>query len=207
MSVLRVGEEDGMIGAIWAQSPEGIIGFDGKIPWHLSGDLKRFKRVTLGGAIVMGRKTWESIGSRPLPGRRNIIVSRTFRNYGGEVRDDWWACGVREACEMADMTGSRDIWIIGGAEIYAEAMRLVDIIDVTYVPASCVSKLKFHDKHVPVYAPTVDEAAFSPGPLWGHDDEPGLTRRTFVRRTLSEEPYELADNRRLQEQGSLRRKP
>ena len=63
-------------GIIAAVSPESVIGLDGKIPWHYSADLKRFKRVTMASTLIMGRLTFESMGSRPLPGRRNIVITK-----------------------------------------------------------------------------------------------------------------------------------
>jgi hypothetical protein len=68
------------VGLIWAQSTSGVIGRDGGIPWHVPEDLARFKELTLGHTVVMGRRTWESLPARfrPLPGRRNVVVSRKF---------------------------------------------------------------------------------------------------------------------------------
>ena len=65
-----------MRAAIVAISPERVIGIDGELPWHYSADLRRFKRLTMGTTVIMGRRTWESIGSRPLPGRHNIVITK-----------------------------------------------------------------------------------------------------------------------------------
>src|SRR5579884_548773 len=115
-----------MKGIIYAVSPQGIIGVGGKIPWRYLGDWRRFKRVTLGSTVIMGRKTFESIG-KPLPGRRNIVVtSRAMDVPGIEC--------VRSVEEALRVAGGDNVWFIGGARIYADAMKHADVIDVTYVP-------------------------------------------------------------------------
>ena len=159
-----------MIGAIWAQSPEGVIGIDGKIPWRYSGDLKRFKRVTMGSTIVMGRKTWESIGSKPLPGRVNMTLTRGPNN--------------EDMLQLAIKLGARDgdVWIIGGAEVYAAAMPYVDVIDQTIVPDTFDVVNAYGDGRKYVFAPVLVGALFEPGELTVHPDEPALRCRTWKRR-------------------------
>jgi dihydrofolate reductase len=153
---------------IFAISPEGAIGLDGKIPWKHPGDQRRFKRVTLGSTIVMGRATFDENG-RPLPGRRNIVVTtRPLDVHGVET--------ARSLDEALAMAGGADVWFIGGRRIYEEAMKVVDVIDVTYVPDRVTSPRAVH-------APPIDERVFEPGPLVDHEDEPGLTRRVYTRRT------------------------
>jgi len=154
-------------GMIYAVSPEGVIGVGLRIPWRHPGDLRRFKRVTLGSTVVMGRRTFESTG-KPLPGRRNIVVSRTPVDVPGVET-------VRTVDEALALAGPCDLWFIGGARIYEEAMRHVDVIDVTYVP----DHVEAPDA---VHVPTIDERVFEPGPLLPHEDEPGLTRRVYTRR-------------------------
>src|SRR5579862_2400548 len=100
---------------IYAQSPEGVIGVDNRIPWHHPGDFRRFKRVTLGTTVVMGRKTFESMG-KPLPGRRNIVVTRSPIDAPGVEN-------VRSIEEALALAGSADVWLVGGARIYEEGMR------------------------------------------------------------------------------------
>jgi dihydrofolate reductase len=157
-----------MRGMIYAVSPEGVIGAGGRIPWRHPGDLRRFKRVTLGSTVVMGRKTFESMG-KPLAGRRNIVVT------SHPVLMDGVEC-VPSLEEAVARSGSDAVWFIGGARIYAEAMRFVDVIDVTYVPDHI-------DAPDAVHAPPIDERLFSPGPLLPHEDEPLLRRREYRRRT------------------------
>lgn len=114
---------------IVARARNGVIGHDGKLPWHLSADLKRFKALTMGHHIIMGRKTWESIG-RPLPGRTSIVVTRN-RSYaaaGAQVVDS-----LRSALLLAH--SDSEAFVIGGAEIYREALPLADRIYLTEVDA------------------------------------------------------------------------
>lgn len=103
------------------------IGLDNKLLWRLPEDLKRFKALTLGHPILMGRKTFESLG-RPLPGRRNVVVSRNpdCRFEGAEVFSSLEAAIV--AC-----SGAEKLFVIGGAEIYRQAMVLADVLDLTEV--------------------------------------------------------------------------
>jgi len=101
-----------MISIIVAASTNNVIGVQGDLPWKLSDDLKRFKQLTMGKPIVMGRLTWESIG-RPLPGRRNIVVTRT-EDYAAE------GCDVvaSPAAALAKAGDASEIMIIGGSQIY-----------------------------------------------------------------------------------------
>ena len=112
-------------GAIVAMTRERVIGVDGGLPWHYSEDLKRFKRRTMGCAVVMGRVTWDSIGRKALPGRRNIVISRAglsgVEHYGSVEQ-------AIEACQ------DRDLWVIGGGQIYKAAMPYLNLLDVTWVP-------------------------------------------------------------------------
>jgi dihydrofolate reductase len=155
---------------IVAVSPEGAIGLHGDIPWNHPGDQRRFKRVTLGHAIVMGRKTWESIEKRALPKRRNVVVSRS--NVDGVEHYASVADAVRAIEASAD--APNEIWIVGGAGIYREGMELADVIDVTYVPE--------HVTHPDaVHFPAIDEHVWRAGPIVTHEDEPELLRREFTR--------------------------
>ena len=156
-----------MRGMIWAASPENVIGAGGTIPWRYPGDQRRFKRLTMGATIVMGRATFESIG-RALPGRRNVVVTRRALDVPGVE-------SVRSLEEALALAGEGDVWFIGGARIYADAMAHVDVIDVTYVP----DRVTAPDA---VRAPPIDERIFEPSPVVPHEDEPGLTRRVYRRR-------------------------
>lgn len=127
-----------LIGAIWAQTPDGVIGRDGGMPWHLPEDLAHFKRVTGGHPVIMGRRTWESFPERfrPLPGRTNVVITSHPQEVlasGGPrpgpagARDDGtavvtvstWAQAVAAARAAP---GAEEIWVIGGGRLYREAM-------------------------------------------------------------------------------------
>lgn len=110
---------------IVAMAKNRVIGKDNMIPWHIPEDLHHFKTTTMGHAIIMGRKTWESIG-RPLPGRANIIVSRTIQILPKEYQA---ATSLTQALQCA--AGHEKIFIIGGGEIYREALPLAHSIQIT----------------------------------------------------------------------------
>lgn len=116
-----------------AVSSNGIIGRDGDMPWRLSTDLKRFKALTLGKPVIMGRKTFQSIG-KPLPGRPNIVVTRdaNFHAEGVEAVSSLDAA-IAKATELAEVDGQDEICVIGGGEIYRQAIALADILHVTHV--------------------------------------------------------------------------
>lgn len=120
------------------------IGFENRLPWHISSDLKRFKALTLGHCIIMGRKTYESIGS-PLPGRKTIVITRNPR-YQAE------GClvvhSLDEAIELANKEGEKEAFIIGGGEIFSQAMDVADRVYLTLVH-TCAD--------VDVYFPAIDE--------------------------------------------------
>ena len=116
-----------------AMGTDGVIGVDGDMPWHLPVDLANFKAVTLGHPMIMGRKTYDSIG-RPLPGRTTIVVTR---------QTDWAVDGVLVAAEIDSALAlalalDPDVFIIGGAQIYAEALGrgVVDQLIVTHIGAA-----------------------------------------------------------------------
>ena len=118
-----------MLSLIVAIAENGVIGREGDLPWHLSADLRRFKQITMGHHIVMGRKTYESIG-RPLPGRTSVVVTRSadYQAEGVLV-----ARSLDEALTLA--AGDEETFIIGGAEIYRQALPLARRIYVTRVHA------------------------------------------------------------------------
>lgn len=120
-----------MLGLVWAEAADRIIGRDGTLPWHLPEDLQRFKELTIGASVVMGRATWESLPAsvRPLPGRRNIVLSRAagYAAAGAEV-----FASLEEALDAV----AGDVWVIGGASVYAEALPRADRIVRTRVHVS-----------------------------------------------------------------------
>ncbi len=117
---------------IFARAANGAIGKDGVMPWHLPEDLAHFKRTTLGSPVIMGRKTWQSLPPRfrPLPGRTNVVVTR---------QQDWQAEGTRVAHSLEEairLCGDvSNAWIIGGADIYAQALPLASTAVVTEIEA------------------------------------------------------------------------
>ena len=119
-----------LVSIVVAMDERGGIGRDGQLPWHLPDDLKRFKQLTLGKPIVMGRKTWDSIG-RPLPGRHNIVVSRQagLRLPGATVVSSIEAAFVA----AGDVP---EICIIGGAEIFRLTLPLAEVVHLTIVHAA-----------------------------------------------------------------------
>ena len=114
------------VSLIVATAPDGAIGKDNRIPWHLPADLARFKRLTMGRPIVMGRKTYETIG-RPLPGRRNIVMTRQpdYRAEGCEV--------VGSLDEALARAGDGEVFVIGGADVYRAALPRASRIHLTRV--------------------------------------------------------------------------
>lgn len=114
---------------IVAHARNGVIGKEGKLPWYLPEDLRYFKRTTLGKPVIMGRKTWETLG-RPLPGRRNIVVTRQ-KDYVAEGAD---VVGSIEAA-LSLVADAPVAFIMGGAQIYKESMPLVQVAHITYINA------------------------------------------------------------------------
>ncbi|CCM77034.1 dihydrofolate reductase [Rhizobium mesoamericanum] len=127
-----------------AVSKNGIIGRDGDMPWRLSTDLKRFKAVTLGKPVIMGRKTYDSIG-KPLPERANIVISRQLAATAHP--DVHTANSLTEAVNLAEeiarKSGVNEICIIGGGQIYAQAVNLADRLCVTHVETSLEGDTSF----------------------------------------------------------------
>ncbi|KQP56529.1 dihydrofolate reductase [Agreia sp. Leaf283] len=155
------------VALVWAEARGGVIGGDGTIPWHLPEDLAHFKKVTLGGTVVMGRRTWQSLPERfrPLPGRRNVVLTRDrdFAAEGAEV--------AHSLDEVLDATGRDDpsapVWVIGGGDIYAQALPRASRLEVTEVDLDVAGDTR---------APAVDPAA------WGSTEATDwLVSRTGIR--------------------------
>ena len=118
-----------MISFIVAAAENNVIGKDNQLPWHLPSDMKYFKNQTWGMTVIMGRKSLESLG-KPLQGRKNIVVTRNkeWQQEGTEV-----AHSINEAIDLAKETGVNEIFIIGGAEIFKEAMPVANRIYLTRI--------------------------------------------------------------------------
>ena len=115
---------------IFARAANGVIGRNNALPWHLPEDLAHFKRLTLGCPVIMGRKTWDSLPPRfrPLPGRLNIVVTR---QAAWQAEGAVGAHSLVEALQQAQ--GHADVWVIGGADIYAQALQLAHSAHVTEI--------------------------------------------------------------------------
>ncbi|HEY9396857.1 MAG TPA: dihydrofolate reductase [Burkholderiales bacterium] len=128
-----------IISLLVAVADNGVIGRDNQLPWHLPADLKRFKRLSVGKPIVMGRKTWDSLG-RPLPDRRNIVVTRNpdFQAPGAEV-----VTSLDDAIKRAG--DAEEIVVIGGGEIFKLSLPIADRIYYTHVRANVEGDAYFPD--------------------------------------------------------------
>jgi dihydrofolate reductase len=124
---------------IWAQSASGVIGLDNGIPWRLPEDQARFKELTVGQTVIMGRLTWESLPARvrPLPGRRNVVVTRDAH---------YVADGAEVVTALPD---DLDGWVIGGAQLYKLALPLADRVEITEIDV---------DVDGDAFAPTLDDS-------------------------------------------------
>jgi dihydrofolate reductase len=119
------------LGLIWAQSSSGVIGRGGGIPWRLPEDLARFKDITMGHDVVMGRLTWESLPARvrPLPGRRNVVLTR---------QADFMADGADIVTTLDEALTGDQTWVIGGGQVYALALPRATRCEVTEVDVDLV---------------------------------------------------------------------
>jgi dihydrofolate reductase len=122
---------------IAAVASNGVIGVQGRLPWHLPEDLKHFKALTLGRAVIMGRRTWESLG-KPLPGRENIVVTRT---PGFEAPGAGTASSLEHA--LALCTGEPIVFVIGGEKLYEAALELADGLVLTEIKKAYAGDARF----------------------------------------------------------------
>jgi len=145
---------------IAAVGANGVIGVDNDLPWRIREDLQHFKQLTLGHTLVMGRKTYDSIG-RPLPGRRTVVVTR---------RPDWSADGVEVVHTVEEaLKQDGDIYVAGGGEIYRQALPYADRLELTEVAQSPTGDVTF---------PTFDRSEWSETSRTPHD---GFTFVTYDR--------------------------
>jgi dihydrofolate reductase len=139
------------LGLVYARSRNGVIGRDNQLPWRLPEDLAHFKAVTLGCPVIMGRKTWDSLPPkfRPLPGRRNIVVTR---------QPGWQAEGAERAGSLDEAlalcTDAPRVWVTGGAELYRLALPRADVVEATVIDRDYEG-----DAHAPSLGPEWQEAA------------------------------------------------
>ena len=150
------------VSLVAAVARDGVIGRAGGIPWRIPEDARRFRELTLGHPVVMGRRTWDSLADRfrPLPGRRNVVVTRNR---------DWRVEGAERAGSLAAalrlLEGAPQAFVIGGAELYAEALPLADELLLTEVDAEVEGD---------VFFPTWDRAAFEEVSREEHVSETGI---------------------------------
>lgn len=140
------------VGLIWAQTLDGVIGADNGIPWRLPEDMAHFKATTLGHPVVMGRRTWDSLPPRfrPLPGRRNVVVTRDpLWAAEGAERAGSIAQALERVAEPPVSAAPATAWVIGGGEIYRAALEHATTLSVTEVDATVVGD---------TYAPALDPA-------------------------------------------------
>ena len=173
----RAGEVSAVrIALVAAVARNGVIGRDGEMPWRLSTDLKRFKRLTTGAPVIMGRKTFEAIG-KPLPGRINIVVTRSsgFATEGVTVAPDLDSA-LRYGASEAERLGLPEAFVIGGGEIYAAAIGRADRLYITHVEASPEG-----DVHFPPMDPTVWRETASERIAAGASDSEATTFAVYDR--------------------------
>ena len=163
---------------IVAMAHDRIIGRDNQLPWRLPADLKRFKRLTMGHHLLVGRRTWESIG-RPLPGRKMLVLSRSEIELPEEVR---LCASLEQALELAREAGEDELFVAGGEQIYELTMPLADRLHVTEIDLAIDGDARF---------PAIDPA------LWHeverrHNDPDGRNPRRydFVHYERRDEPLE-----------------
>ena len=130
------------IAMIAAMANNRVIGKNNQMPWHLPADLKHFKKVTLGKPVIMGRKTYQSIG-KALPGRRNIVISRQSEAQSSDAE---WVQSLEQA--LALVQHDAEVMIIGGAEIYRQVLPLADTLYITDIELEVEGDAHFPDYHI-----------------------------------------------------------
>ncbi|MGB8366589.1 MAG: dihydrofolate reductase [Rhizomicrobium sp.] len=156
-----------MISLVVAVAQNGVIGNTGKIPWRIAEDMRHFKAVTLGKPCIMGRKTWDSLPKKPLPGRTNIVVTR---DASFEVPGAMTVHSLDEAFACAEAEQAPEIAVIGGADIYAAALSRATRIYLTEVHRAFAGDTHF---------PAIDRALWRETAREDHATEDGL-RYSFV---------------------------
>jgi dihydrofolate reductase len=160
-----------IVSLVYAQSKNGVIGSDGGLPWQLPSDLKRFKETTLGKPIIMGRKTWDSLPRKPLPGRQNIVVTRQ-KNWTAEGADV--ASTVDAALRLAGDVP--EVCVIGGGEIYHLFMAIADRIYLTEVDVTAGG-----DTLAPMLNPEEWDELSRSEPIQGEKDSARFSTRVLDR--------------------------
>lgn len=160
-----------------ARARNGVIGREGDLPWRLSSDMKRFRALTMGKPVVMGRKTWDSLPRKPLDGRANIVLTRDarFRTPGAFIYSDM-ALALAAARAMVDASGVEEACVIGGAGVFAEALPHATRLELTEVDLDAEGDVRF---------PAFDESAWREiareDVAKGAKDDAAFTVRTLER--------------------------
>ena len=167
---------------IAAVAANGVIGAGGRMPWRLSTDMKRFRRLTMGKPVVMGRKTFASVG-KPLDGRVNIVVTRQADFAApGVVPALSLDAAIRAAKEAAVAAGADEVMVLGGGEIYAAALPLADRLYITHVEAAPEGDVRF-----PSIDPGVWRASTRERFPAGEKDSAATTFAVYDRRAVHED--------------------
>ncbi len=138
-----------MIALVVAYDKNKAIGKDGKMPWNIPGELKRYRELTTGNVIIMGRRTYQSVGCA-LPNRINIVITTTMDHIDGCIV----AKSLQEAISLA---GDKDIYISGGAGVYKEALDIVDVMYITKIDAEFEADTFFPDFDESLFVKTIGE--------------------------------------------------
>jgi dihydrofolate reductase len=141
-----------MISIIVAISEDSGIGKDNELLWHISEDLKRFKKLTIGKTVIMGKKTWESLPKRPLPGRRNIVLTD---NPGESFENAVTAYSIEDA--MGRCRKDEEVFIMGGGSIYRQFMPLADRLYITHVHKKAPADIYFPEIDMKLWEKTEEE--------------------------------------------------
>jgi dihydrofolate reductase len=154
-----------------------VIGRDGQLPWHLKSDLQHFRKVTLNRPVIMGRKTYESIG-KLLPGRTNIVLTRDLSLVApGAVLATSLDAALGYAHTDAVKRGTDEIMVVGGSDIFATTMPMADRLEITHVHASPVGDVLFPPIDPEVWQEISREEHFA-----GPDDDANFALATYVKR-------------------------
>ena len=167
---------DPILAAVVAVATNGVIGRDGDLPWRIPSDLKRFKAATLGKPVIMGRRTWESLPKKPLPGRPNYVVSATLPCVeGAQVFADVEEA-LAAATREAQRAGVDEVCLIGGARLYADLLERTERIYLTEVDLSPEGDARF-----PALAPEAWREVAAERVEPGERDDAGFTAKVLER--------------------------
>ena len=133
-----------ILSVIVAMAHNRVIGLNNQMPWHLPADLAWFKKNTLNKPVIMGRKTFESIG-RPLPNRHNIVISRQIEPIDNKISNVSWVKSIDEAISLAQAQQPDEVFIIGGGNIYQQVLPLIDRLYLTHIDAELQGDTYFPD--------------------------------------------------------------